>query len=67
MSGINAFITIAWFMADGALICLAISDEHPVGAIGFGGVVGFVVGLIACSIANHFMTKNKNHKNPKEA
>ena len=64
MSRIDAFVIITLLMAIGIMICLSISDEHPVGAIGFGGVVGFIIGLIGCSIANYFMTKNKNHKNP---
>ena len=66
MSRIDAFGIITLSMAISIMVCLSISDEHPAGAIGFGVVVGFVVGLIGCSIANHFMTKNKRCNNSKE-
>lgn len=52
MSSTDAFVVIILFTAFGALVAMAIGTDHLVGAGVTGGILGFVVGLVACIITN---------------
>lgn len=62
MSGINAFVVIVIFMAIGAFSMMAVAPDKLVGAGVFGGILGFVVGLVACVIINTVGTEDTTKK-----
>lgn len=62
MTGVDAAVVIVIFTALGALSMMAIASDNLVGAGALGGILGFVVGLVACVIINAVGTKDTTKK-----